>query len=210
MKSEGKIGNFIHELRENSLLRYNIVKGILLILLVIFIAGLLSANADKSVEEIARMVVPDLTQEQQEGNLSSDTETSPQQSGEQENTSDEDAGDSQEEGVFDGMGQATVLDFKRIFGLNAEDYEGIAYFKPVSQMDVEELLIVKVKSEEQMESLEEAADERIENQKKSFDGYGAAQCALLEKAIVKKKGNFLFYCTSPDAEEYCNRFVDAM
>ena len=62
----------------------------------------------------------------------------------------------------------------------------------------------------QMESLEEAADERIENQKKSFDGYGAAQCALLEKAIVKKKGNFLFYCTSPDAEEYCNRFVDAM
>lgn len=90
------------------------------------------------------------------------------------------------------MEQATVLDFKRIFGLNAEDYEGIAYFKPVSQMDVEELLIVKVKSEEQMESLEEAADERIENQKKSFDGYGAAQCALLEKAIVKKKGNFLF------------------
>ena len=212
MKSEGKIGNFIHELREKSLLRYNIVKGILLILLVIFIAGLLSANAgsDKSVEEIARMVVPDLMQEQQEGNLSSDTETSPQQSGEQENTSDEDAGDSQEEGVFDGMGQATVLDFKRIFGLNAEDYEGIAYFKPVSQMDVEELLIVKVKSEEQMESLEEAADERIENQKKSFDGYGAAQCVLLEKAIVKKKGNFLFYCTSPDAEEYCNRFVDAM
>ena len=194
MKSEGKIGNFIHELRENSLLRYNIVKGILLILLVIFIAGLLSANAgsDKSVEEITRMVVPDLMQEQQEGNLSSD------------------AGDSQEEGVFDGMEQATVLDFKRIFGLNAEDYEGIAYFKPVSQMDVEELLIVKVKSEEQMESLEEAADERIENQKKSFDGYGAAQCALLEKAIVKKKGNFLFYCTSPDAEEYCNRFVDAM
>ena len=62
MKSEGKIGNFIHELRENSLLRYNIVKGILLILLVIFIAGLLSANAgsDKSVEEITRMVVPDL------------------------------------------------------------------------------------------------------------------------------------------------------
>lgn len=88
------------------------------------------------------------------------------------------------------MGQATVLDFKRIFGLNAEDYEGIAYFKPVSQMDVEELLIVKVKSEEQMESLEEAADERIENQKKSFDGYGAAQCVLFGKSDCQEKRKF--------------------
>ena len=103
-----------------------------------------------------------------------------------------------------------LCDFKRIFGLNAEDYEGTAYFKPISQMDVEELLIVKVASDDQMETLEKAVEERVENQKKSFDGYGAAQCALLEKAIVKEKGNFLFYCTSPDAEEYCDRFADAL
>ena len=113
-------------------------------------------------------------------------------------------------GVFDGMGQATALDFKRIFGLNAEDYDGVVYFKPISQMDVEELLIVKLASDDQAEALEEAVDDRTDSQKTSFDGYGAAQCALLEKAIVKTRGNFLFYCVSPDAEKYYQAFLDAM
>ncbi len=209
-KSEKKFDKFAVQWKENIFLRYNILKGILLILLVIFVASLLSANAgsDKSVDEIVQKVVPDLVQSQQEEDAG-DVGTAE----EQETEGDEEGGEqaeTQDEGVFDGMGQATVLDFKRIFGLNAEDYEGVAYFKPISQMDVEELLIVKVKSEDQIETLEKAVEERIKSQKNSFDGYGAAQCALLEKAIVKEKGNFLFYCTSPDAEKYCDLFIDAL
>lgn len=147
MKSEKKFDKFAVQWKENIFLRYNILKGILLILLVIFVAGLLSANAgsDKSVDEIVQKVVPDLVQSQQEEDAG-DVGTAE----EQETEGDEEGGEqaeTQDEGVFDGMGQATVLDFKRIFGLNAEDYEGVAYFKPISQMDVEELLIVKVKSD---------------------------------------------------------------
>lgn len=182
---------------------YNLAKIILLIMLFIFIAALLANNAgsEKSVSEIVPAVVPHLTEGYQENENPETSEQQPPVSGE---------GDIVDEGVFDGMGQASALDFKRIFGLNAEDYEGMAYFKPLSQMDVEELLIVKVKSDEQMETLQSTVTERIENQKKSFDGYGAAQCALLEKSIVKEKGNFLFYCTSPDAEDYYEAFLDAL
>lgn len=216
MKSEGKFEKFAVQWKENIFLRYNILKGLLLVFLVIFVISLLSANAgsDSSVEEIVQKVVPDLVQAQQQddsGTAAEEQENGAQENGETAGGDEQDEGkETQDEGVFDGMGPATALDFKRIFGLNAEDYEGTAYFKPISQMDVEELLIVKVASDDQMETLEKAVEERIENQKKSFDGYGAAQCALLEKAIVKEKGNFLFYCTSPDAEEYCDRFADAL
>ena len=195
MKFGEKIGDFTYSLRTNSIVFYNVIKVVLVALLVVFIAVLLAGNADsdRSADDVAHDVAPELYQDEDE----SEQGTAPPDEGENE-------------GVFDGMGQADALDFKRIFGLNAEDYDGMAYFKPISQMDVEEMLIVRLKSDDQAEALEEAVEERIENQKTSFDGYGAAQCALLGKAIVKHKGNFLFYCVSPEAEKYCNAFLDAI
>ncbi len=115
-----------------------------------------------------------------------------------------------EDGVFDGMEAGSVLDFKRIFGLNAEDYEGVEYFKPVSQMDVEELLIVKLKDGQDSADLQDSVKERVSSQLDAFDGYGAAQCALLNKYILKVKGNVLFYCVSPDAGDYYSKFKKAL
>ena len=226
MRFREKFEDLADILRTDVLMRYNVVKAVLLVLLIVFIAVLLGGNAgsQKSAEAMARSVVPELVQESQDGESGEEapeTEGENSESGENsgdggENTTGSEEGEGEatdpssgeETGVFDGMGQATALDFKRIFGLNAEDYEGVAYFKPISQM--EELLIVKLASSEQEEALEEAVEERIDNQKTSFDGYGVAQCALLEKAIVKTKGNFLFYCVSPDAEQHYQAFLDAM
>lgn len=224
MKLRQKIWEYICIVREDPVQRYNVIKAALVILLVIFIAAQLSANkgSDRSAEEVAGEVVPELIR-------SAEGEQPPQPSPDsaaeigsygQFGTDSEEAapaqeaeipeGTPEESGVFDGMGQADALDFKRIFGLNAEDYDSAVYFKPLSQMDVEELLIVRVKSEDQMEELEEAVEDRIRKQKTSFDGYGAAQCALLEKAIVKGRGNFLFYCVSPEAEKRCDAFLHAL
>ncbi len=221
------IYGFADIMRTDVLFRYNLVKIILLVLLILFIVFLLGGNtgSSRSAEAIARSVVPDLMQSEPEGNTENpDAEQETAGSGENgtegedgesaesdaNQPDEEDDGSGENTGVFDGMGQATALDFKRIFGLNAEDYAGVVYFKPISQMDVEELLIVKLASDDQAESLEESVNERIDSQKTSFDGYGAAQCALLEKAIVKTQGNFLFYCVSPDAEKYYQAFLDAM
>lgn len=198
-----RIYGFADIMRTDVLFRYNFVKVVLIAALLIFVVFLLGGNtgSSRSAEEIAKSVVPDLMQ--------AENAESPYTGG--EDGQDGGSGQTGENtGVFDGMGQGTVLDFKRIFGLNAEDYEGVVYFKPISQMDVEELLIVKLASDDQAEALEEAVNDRIDSQKTSFDGYGVAQCALLEKAIVKTQGNFLFYCVSPDAEKYYQAFLDAM
>ncbi len=219
MKFGRKIDHFTDILKSDSIVFYNVVKIVLIALLIVFIAALLSGNADseQSAEAVARAVVPQLMQADNSASendplFSEQGETAelPEATGGDTGESNDDVSNESVEGVFDGMGQADALDFKRIFGLNAEDYDGTAYFKPISQMDVEELLIVRLQSDDQAEDLEEAAEERIKNQKTSFDGYGAAQCALLEKAIVKIKGNFFFYCVSPEAEKYYNAFLDAI
>lgn len=213
MKFEEKIEDVTYSLKTNSIAFYNIIKAALVALLVVFIAVLLAGNADsdRSADAVARDVAPELFHEEAGGEEPSASEGDrPAEGTNPDAPQGEDPGATEGEGVFDGMGQATALDFKRIFGLNAEDYDGIAYFKPISQMDVEEMLIARLKSDDQAEALEDAVEERIENQKTSFDGYGAAQCALLEKAIVKRKGNFLFYCVSPKAEKYCDAFLDAI
>ncbi len=215
-KIRDRIYAFTDIMKTDILFRYNFIKAVLIISLIVFVVFLLGGNtgSSRSAEEIAESVVPHLMQTQQSGTEEApdgqEQETAGAAEGGQDGQTEEDAENGGDTGVFDGMGQATALDFKRIFGLNAEDYEGVEYFKPISQMDVEELLIVRLASDDQAEALEEAVEERVDSQKTSFDGYGAAQCALLEKAIVKTRGNFLFYCVSPDAEQYYQAFLDAM
>ena len=133
-----RIYGFADIMRTDVLFRYNFVKVVLIAALLIFVVFLLGGNtgSSRSAEEIAKSVVPDLMQ--------AENAESPYTGG--EDGQDGGSGQTGENtGVFDGMGQGTVLDFKRIFGLNAEDYEGVVYFKPISQMDVEELLKAALK-----------------------------------------------------------------
>ena len=67
---------------------------------------------------------------------------------------------------------------KRLFGINANDYDGVSLYVAGSNMEVEELLIVKLKDTVQSESVEAAIQGRLERQLESFEGYGPEQCKL--------------------------------
>lgn len=108
------------------------------------------------------------------------------------------------------MEKGQPRDIRRVFGLNSDDYSGVVYYKPVSNMDVQEILIVKLKSKEQGESVEKAALARVDEQLQSFQGYGVKQCQLLENAVVKVEGNFVFYAVAEDASEYKKIFLSSL
>ena len=46
--------------------------------------------------------------------------------------------------------------FKRLYGLNSADYDGVFLYWPLSNMDAEEMLIVKLKDVSQQEQVKEA------------------------------------------------------
>ncbi|MCI8939531.1 MAG: DUF4358 domain-containing protein [Dorea sp.] len=89
---------------------------------------------------------------------------------------------------------------KRLFGINANDYEGVSLYVAGSNMEVEELLIVKLKDTVQSESVEAAIQGRLERQLESFEGYGPEQCKLLNDHVLDVKGNYILYVVDKKAK----------
>lgn len=89
---------------------------------------------------------------------------------------------------------------KRLYGINANDYEGVSLYVAGSNMEVEELLIVKLKSTEQAEAVEEAIKKRLDRQLESFEGYGPEQCKMLNDHVLDVKGNYILYVVNNKAK----------
>lgn len=99
---------------------------------------------------------------------------------------------------------------KRFFSLNSSDYEEVILFSPISSMDVEELLIIKIKSSDQIDLIETAIESRVDKQLQSFSGYAPEQCALLEDYIFKVHGNYVFYSVGESSEEIKQIFINSV
>lgn len=111
---------------------------------------------------------------------------------------------------FDKMKKGDSKSLKRFYKLNANDYDGVILYTPQSTMDVNEVLIVKVKDESQIQSLEDSIDSRVNYQLESFSGYGPEQCALVDNYELKSKGNFVFFAISENAQQIKEAFLDSI
>lgn len=111
---------------------------------------------------------------------------------------------------FTKMEKGDKKTFKRFYKLNANDYDGVVLYTPKSTMDVNEVLIVKVKDKSQIESLEDSIDSRINCQLQSFSGYGPQQCNLVNNYELKINGNFVFFAISENAESIKETFLDSI
>lgn len=111
---------------------------------------------------------------------------------------------------LDGMVKGDGKSLRRFYGINPNDLEGFTIYTPKSNMDVDEMLIVKVKDSSQIEAIEESIDDRVNKQIENFNGYGAEQVALLENYEIKIKDKYVFYVVSKDAEKIKELFKDSI
>ncbi len=111
---------------------------------------------------------------------------------------------------FDKMKKGDSKSLKRFYKLNTNDYDGVILYTPQSTMDVNEVLIVKVKDESQIQSLEDSIDSRVNYQLESFSGYGPKQCDLVDNYELKSKGNFVFFAISENAQQIKEAFLDSI
>ena len=75
-------------------------------------------------------------------------------------------------------------------------------------MDADELLVVKMKDEQQASAVEQAILQRQASQKASFEGYGAQQTALLNGYVLEIKGRYAFYAVSPYSQAWQSLFSE--
>ena len=73
---------------------------------------------------------------------------------------------------------------KRFYGLNPKDYEGAILYAPSDNMDAKELFLIKLTDVSQSDAVQDAIEERLDTQKKSFEGYGAEQTKLLNDHVL--------------------------
>lgn len=111
---------------------------------------------------------------------------------------------------LENMEESTNRMFKKFYGLNANDYEGVVLYAPLTNMNAEEILIVKLKDTSQGEAVSEAVNARLETQKSSFEGYGVEQYALLEDHVLDVQGNFVLYIVHKDANKADQAFRDSL
>lgn len=99
---------------------------------------------------------------------------------------------------------------KRYYGLNSADYDGVMLYSSEVSMSTEEVLLIKVKTKEQVQQVKDAVQKRIENRKKDFEGYAPKQEKLLEEAQLSVRGNYIFMAVAPKAEAYKDAFSKSL
>lgn len=100
----------------------------------------------------------------------------------------------------EGLSAADNRMVKRLYGINANDYEGVTLYVSDSNMKVEELLIVKLKDVSQAGAVEAAIEGRLDKQLESFEGYGVEQSKLLKDHVLDVKGNYILYVVDKKAK----------
>ena len=99
---------------------------------------------------------------------------------------------------------------KRLYGLDPAQFEGVLCYSPTTNMAAEEVLLVKLKSDDQQDAVREAIEARRDSQMRTFDGYGFEQYAMLEESIIEVHGNYILFISSNDPKTTVNAFSDAL
>lgn len=99
---------------------------------------------------------------------------------------------------------------KRYYGLNGADYEGVLFYSAEFSISAEEVLLIEVKSEQQVQEVRDAMEERLESRKHTFEGYAPEQAQLIEQAQLQARGRFVFLAVSSEAEKYVSAFTNGL
>ena len=110
----------------------------------------------------------------------------------------------------DRMEISTARFLKKYYGLNADDYDGVLLYAPVTNMDAEELLLIKCKDTSQAEAVRDAMLKRQQTKETTFEGYAPEQYELCQNYILDEQGTYLLLIISPAAEEIDTVFQDSL
>lgn len=88
---------------------------------------------------------------------------------------------------------------RRFYQIDGDSTDGYFFRKAASPMAVDEAFVVKADTQADAAGYLEAAQSHLKSQKNIFEGYGTDQMALLNKAVVEKRGRYVWYFCGSDA-----------
>lgn len=106
------------------------------------------------------------------------------------------------------LGDANMV--QKLYGVDINEFEGATLYYPVSNMDADELFIVKLKDPSQQETVRNAMQSRLNTQLDNFDGYGDEQTAMLNASHIYVSGNYAIFISGNNADDGLAAFKKAL
>ena len=90
---------------------------------------------------------------------------------------------------------------RKLYGVNKYDLDQFIYYGPKSNMEANEILIIKPKNDSDTEKIEKAITNRINTQSDSFRNYNKEKYEILSNHILEKKDGYIILLISKDNEK---------
>ena len=90
---------------------------------------------------------------------------------------------------------------KKLYDIDSENLEEYILYIPKSNIEANEIAIFKVKESEDLEEVEEKIKDRLEEQATNFKDYLPDEYYLIEKNVLKTKGNYILFAISEDVDK---------
>lgn len=88
---------------------------------------------------------------------------------------------------------------RKLYGINKEEVDKFLLYAPKSNMDADEILILKIKSQDDLKAIKEKVQSRIDKQEKSFMQYRPKEYEIIKKCVLKEEGEYLIFIISKDS-----------
>ena len=90
---------------------------------------------------------------------------------------------------------------RRQYGINKDEAEKFLLYAPKSNMDADEILVLKTKSQDDLKVIKEKVQSRIDKQEKSFMQYRPKEYEIIKKCVLKEEGEYLILIISKDSSK---------
>ncbi|WP_244834234.1 DUF4358 domain-containing protein [Clostridium sp. BJN0001] len=90
---------------------------------------------------------------------------------------------------------------RKLYNIDKKEIQSFVLYAPKSNMQANEILIIKPEKKEDFASVESKIKSRIEKQTKSFENYSKDQSEIMSKHILEEKGDYIILIVSPDVTQ---------
>ncbi|QOS98685.1 DUF4358 domain-containing protein [Brevibacterium sp. JNUCC-42] len=108
------------------------------------------------------------------------------------------------------MKQGDMDKLQKLYHIAPEEVEDFILFTSSSNVEADELLVLKVKDLNQVDVVKENVQKRIEAQTLKFRDYRPEEYHLVEKHVWKVKGQFVLFLVSKEADQIERAFEEAL
>lgn len=88
-----------------------------------------------------------------------------------------------------------------LYEVTMDDIEEFMLYTAPSNIQAYELAIIKVKDRSKLEKIKSHMAQRVENQAASFKDYLPEEYALIERHVLKSRGNYILLAISDEADQ---------